>query len=163
MKFKFTVSLLTILFLTMLAPEAFTQSTSLTVPYYVQGKNSAWADEVLGNKSSVTIRTHGCALTCISMVTSFFFSKDLTPAIMNNWLRENNGFEDGWDGNTYIGKVNINWPALAGFKGGMVYTRFDWNAQPADLLLIRYYLEQGIPVIAEVEYQAAPHYIVLIG
>ena len=85
------------------------------------------------------------------------------PSDINKWLKKNGGFEDAWNGNAYLGEVSLNWAALKGFGDGMVYTRFDWNAQPADLLLIRYYLEKQIPVVAEVEYRGLPHYVVLTG
>ncbi len=135
----------------------------MDVPYYAQGKDESWADEKLGNKSTVTIRTHGCALTAISMTLSFLYGKELNPSDINKWLKKNGGFEDAWNGNAYLGEVSLNWTALKGFGDGMVYTRFDWNAQPADLLLIRYYLEKQIPVVAEVEYRGLPHYVVLTG
>lgn len=139
------------------------QSVSLDVPFYKQGKNAPWANDLLGNKSSLTIGTHGCALTCISMTSSFFSDNTLTPSDMNNWLKRNDGFQDGWEGNTYLGEVNLNWPAMTSFEEGYVYTRFDWKVQPADLVLIRYYLEKRIPVITEVLYRGAPHYVVLTG
>jgi hypothetical protein len=139
------------------------QETSLDVPYYEQGKDTPWADELLGNKSSLTIRTHGCALTCISMMTSFFEENQMTPSDMNNWLKSHNGFHDGWEGSTYLGEVNLNWPSLSEFEQGYVYTRHDWAVQAADLQLIRYYIDKGIPVISEVLYRGAPHYVVLTG
>lgn len=139
------------------------QAVSLNVPYYEQGKDSIWADEILGNKSTVTIRTYGCTLTCISMVASHFSDFEYTPSQMNKWLQNNNGFQDGWEGDLYLGEVNLNWPALSQFENGFVYTRHDWQAQPADLVLIRYYLDKQIPVIAEVLYNGLPHYVVLTG
>jgi hypothetical protein len=151
------------LFMFMMTSALFAQNINIDVPYYVQGKDSAWADEILGNNSSVTIRTYGCALTCISMVTSHFSKKELTPSNMNEWLKNNEGFQDSWDGDDYLGEINMNWPALTGFEEGWVYTRFDWKALPADLTLIEYYLSNGIPVIAEVIYRGAPHYVVLTG
>ena len=139
------------------------QSARLDIPFYRQGKDAPWAEEKLGNKSDLTIRTHGCALTCISMVISHFSENPRTPSDMNRWLKRNNGFEDGWEGSDYLGEVVLNWPALASYASGYVYTRFDWQAQPADLMLVRFYLEKGIPVIAEVKYRGAPHYVVLTG
>lgn len=139
------------------------ESVSLDLPYYAQGKDTPWADEILGNKSTVTIRTHGCALTCISMVYSYHKNKSLTPPDMNKWLKENAGFEDGWENGEYLGQIIMNWPALASYGDGWVYTRADWKALPADLLLIKYYLDNDVPVIAEVIYKSAPHYIVLTG
>lgn len=139
------------------------QAVKLDVPFFTQGKDAPWADEKLGNKSELTIRSHGCALTCISMVVSHFSEDPRTPADMNRWLKSNNGFEDAWEGSAYLGEVSMNWPALSRYAGGYVYTRFDWHVQPADLLLIKYYLSQDIPVITEVKYRNAPHYIVLTG
>ena len=139
------------------------QTVSLKIPFYEQGHEAPWAEELLGNKSSLTIGTHGCALTCISMITSFFSDDSLTPSYLNQWLKKNNGFHDGWMGSLYLGEVNLNWPALSGFGPGYVYTRHDWKVQPADLILIKYYLDRGKPVIGEVLYKGAPHYVVLTG
>ena len=139
------------------------QSISLDIPFYEQGHGSPWADELLGNKSLLTIGTHGCALTCISMITSYYNNDSLTPLDMNRWLKRNDGFHDGWEGSEYLGEVVLNWPALSEFKKGYVYTRHDWRVQPADLILIKYYLDKAVPVISEVLYKGAPHYVVLTG
>jgi len=139
------------------------EDAAIDVPYYSQGKDAPWADETLGHRSSVSIRTHGCALTCIAMVYSFFTGDEINPSVMNHWLKRNNGFRDDNDRTNYSGQVVLNWPALTHYGDGWVYTRFNWRALPADLLLIKYYLERGIPVIAEVLYNGAPHYVVLTG
>ncbi|WP_037573043.1 C39 family peptidase [Spirochaeta cellobiosiphila] len=139
------------------------KEVTLDIPYYAQGKDSPWADELLGNKSKLTIRSHGCALTCITMIVDHYSPESLTPDLMNDWLKTNNGYQDGWEGTDYLGEVVLNWPALASYGKGYVYTRLDWKAQPADILLIKYYLDQKVPVIGEVLYHGAPHYIVLTG
>lgn len=139
------------------------QAINFQVPYYEQGHKTVWADELLGNNSTVTIRTYGCALTCISMVTSHFSDEEYNPSDMNKWLQKNDGYLDGWEGELYLGEVNLNWPALGLFESGYVYTRHNWKVQAADLVLIRYYLDKNIPVIAEVLYRGSPHYIVLRG
>ncbi len=158
---KRTLYLAVILGLTVITLAA--ETYRINVPFYKQGKDAPWAEDKLGNKSELTIRTHGCALTCISMVISHFSEDPRTPSDMNAWLKRNGGFEDGWEGSQYLGEVVLNWPALASYGSGYVYTRFDWQAQPADLLLIQYYLGKGVPVIAEVKYRGAPHYVVLTG
>ncbi|MDC7227287.1 MAG: C39 family peptidase [Spirochaetales bacterium] len=138
-------------------------SVELDVPAYIQGKDSSWADDLLGSNSEVTIRTHGCALTSISMVYSYHTGKKLTPPKMNDWLNKNGGFQDAWQNGKYLGRIMMNWPVLTEYGEGWVYTRFDWKARPADLLLIKYYLDMGVPVITEVTYKSAPHYVVLTG
>jgi len=139
------------------------QSVNLPVPAYEQGNSSAWADEKMGSKSELTIRTHGCALTCISMVISYFSGKEVNPSEMNSWLVNNRGYQDAWEGDLFLGSVKLNWPALSAYGKGYVYTRHDWKADPADIVLIQYYLDKGKPVIAEVIYRGAPHYVVLTG
>ncbi|MDC7127279.1 MAG: C39 family peptidase [Spirochaetales bacterium] len=139
------------------------QDVALKVPLYDQGKDSEWADEKLGSKSDLTIKSHGCALTCISMVLSYFYNEKITPPKTNKWLKKHDGFDDGWSNGKYLGKVNIKWPSLSQYQKGMVYSRFDWNANPADTFLIRYYLEKKIPIIAEVIRNGASHYIVITG
>ena len=135
----------------------------LAVPFFKQGKDAVWADEKLGNKSDLTIRTHGCALTSISMVISYFSGQEISPDKMNNWLKAHNGFEDAYEGKKYLGEVKLLWPALCSYGKGYVYTRQDWKDGPADTVLTKYYLDSGKPVIAEVTYKKAPHYIVLTG
>ena len=139
------------------------ETVQIDVPYYAQGKDTPWADEVLGNNSTVTIRSHGCALTAISMIYSYHLEKELTPSKMNVWLKKHDGFEDAWENGNHLGQIAMNWPVLSGYEDGWVYTRVDWKVQPADLLLIKYYLDNKIPVIAEVTYKSAPHYVVLKG
>lgn len=155
------LSLLLLIILLTSAGQA--DEVKLDVPYYAQGKETPWADTPLGVDSELTIRTHGCALTCISMVVSYHEDKKLTPPDMNKWLAANNGFEEGWSGGESLGLVVLRWPALAEYGEGWVYTRFNWRARPADLVLIRYYLDHAIPVVAEVTYKSAPHYVVLTG
>ena len=161
MKIKYAVLLLAAAAMT--AQPAAAEILFHDVPYYAQGKDSPWADMKIGRKSEATMRTHGCALSCMSMVISYFEKTDFDPAAMNRWLKRHKGYEDAWNGDIYLGEISLRWPALSDFGSGWVYTRFNWSAGPADTLLIRYYLGHGVPVIAEVEYRDAPHYIVLTG
>lgn len=144
-------------------PSLYARDIILDVPYFVQGKGAPWAEEKLGNRSNLTIGEYGCALTCIAMVVSFFSEEEWDPSRMNRWLKNHDGFEGEWDQGRYWGQVMLNWPALGKMDGRFVYTRFNWSATPADTVLIRYYLDHGVPVIAEVTHRGAPHYVVLIG
>lgn len=140
-------------------------AVELDIPYYEQGHSAPWTEVIMGNKSKLTIGQSGCALTCVSMIVSGFEGDRWTPEGMNDWLKSHGGFHDGWDDGdgSYLGEVNLNWPALASFGKGYVYTRHDWAVMPADLVLIRYYLDRKVPVIAEVFLRGAPHYVVLTG
>ena len=132
-----TVFLPLVLYFSVTAYSLPAEAISIDVPYYAQGNNAPWADETLGIGSTVTIRTHGCALTTIAMVFSHFTGEKITPSAMNRWLKLNEGFEDDPDTSNYSGQVVLNWPSLADFGDGWVYTRFDWRAKPADILLDR--------------------------
>ncbi|WP_020612141.1 C39 family peptidase [Sediminispirochaeta bajacaliforniensis] len=163
MRKSITIFSLLSLLLVLLAQGLSAEGLSIDVPSYTQGKEAPWADEKLGIDSWVTIRSHGCALTCIAMVVSYFTGEENNPSVMNRWLQTHDGFEVDRDIVGNVGQAVLNWPALTAYGDGWVYTRFDWKALPADIILTRYYLDHGIPVIAEVVYKGAPHYVVLTG
>ncbi|MDA3955855.1 C39 family peptidase [Oceanispirochaeta sp.] len=136
----------------------------LDVPWF--GQEESWADQGLGDSPTITIRTHGCALTSSAMVLNYLGVKT-NPEELNRWLLENEGFEEGWDDEdgTYLGRVRLIWNSpVQGFPEIKEFNRYDFHSEPADLALIRSYLDRGIPVIAEVlRPQGIPHFVVLIA
>ena len=165
MKYRYRIFILSFNFLLINSFTVYSHDIAgvLPVPYFEQGNTAAWADNKLGINSDLTIRTHGCALTSISMIISYFRGEEITPDKMNKWLTDNEGYEDAYEADKYLGKVKLYWPALCSYGKGYVYTRHDWKDGPADTVLIKYYLDKKKPVIAEVTYKNAPHYVVLTG
>ena len=159
-----TASLL-FLNLILLYPEG-VQETKLDVKWFGQTKDERWGDQNLGTSKTLTIHTHGCALTAAAMVLDYYGS-NTNPSRLNKWLIKNNGFDDGWDDDSgeYLGKVRILWDSVVnGMKEISSYTRVDFKDRPADTDLIRSYLDRDIPVIAEVlRPKGIPHFVVIYG
>ncbi len=97
-------------------------------------RNKKWKDIKLGWSDNTTIGSHGCLVTCLAM----FWNS--TPNIVNEWLKNNNGF------------INLNlvwWEHLPGFiwrgwtykndkvletidKYGACIVETDFNTNPKD-------------------------------
>lgn len=138
----------------------------LNVRWYGQTREEKWGENYLGTSDSLTLHTHGCALTAASMVLDYY-DISINPSQLNSWLIDNDGFEDGWDDDSgeYLGKVRILWNIPAeGLDRIRSYKRIDFKDSPADTALIRSYLEREIPLIAEVLRPGGiPHFVVIYG
>jgi len=139
---------------------------NLDVRWYGQTGDGSWERDNLGTSETLTIRTHGCALTAASMVLKYLDIRT-NPGRLNRWLLKNGGYADGWDDSSsaYLGKVRIIWTVPADKLDRISeYRRRDFHNEPADTELIREYLEKGIPVIAEVRLpDGTPHFVVIHG
>lgn len=128
--------------------------------------DKTWGDKSLGDSKTIDIAHHGCALTSTAMVLKYY-GVNTDPEKLNKWLLKNNGYDKGWDDQSgeYLGQVRMIWDKVAsGHSEIGLFRRYDFTALPADLYLIRGYLDGGIPVIAEVLRPGAiPHFVVLTG
>ena len=140
-------------------------SSEIQVPWFGQ-LDKAWGAENLGDSRTINIADNGCALTSTAMVLRFF-DVNTDPKKLNKWLLIHNGYDEGWDDESgnYLGKVRMIWEVVAsGHTEVSSFRRYDFTALPADLYLIRGYLDGGIPVIAEVLRPGGiPHFVVLTG
>ena len=142
------------------------QEKILDVKWFGQTKEERWGSRNLGTSKTLTIHTHGCALTATAMVLDYYGYRT-NPSRLNKWLVEHNGFDDGWDDDSgeYLGKVRILWDSVvSGMEEISSYSRIDFRDRPADTDLIRSYLDRDIPVIAEVlRPKGIPHFVVIYG
>lgn len=138
----------------------------LDVRWYGQTREERWGEQYLGSSETITLHTHGCALTAASMVLNYYNVRT-NPSKLNKWLLNNDGFDDGWDDDNgeYLGKVRILWDVPSEKLDEIVsYKRIDFKNRPADTDLIRSYLDRRIPLIAEVlRPRGIPHFVVIYG
>lgn len=142
-----------------------TEENKINLSWFGQ-LDKAWGEESLGDSKTLDIAHHGCALTSTAMVLKYY-DIETDPEKLNKWLLKNSGYDKGWDDQSgeYLGKVRMIWDKVAsGHSEIKLFRRYDFTALPADLYLIRGYLDGGIPVIAEVLRPGAiPHFVVLTG
>jgi len=70
-------------------------------------RDERWSNEKLGFSTDTTIGSHGCLITCLSMI----WGSD--PVKINDWLKNNNG---------YAGLNLVDWTSLPGFEWrGWIY------------------------------------------
>lgn len=142
-----------------------TEENKIQISWFGQ-LDKAWGEEPLGDSKTLDIAHHGCALTSTAMVLNYYGIKT-DPEKLNKWLLKNNGYDKGWDDESgeYLGRVRMIWDKVAsGHSEIELFRRYDFTALPADLYLIRGYLDGGIPVIAEVLRPGSiPHFVVLTG
>jgi GH25 family lysozyme M1 (1,4-beta-N-acetylmuramidase) len=114
----------------------------------------AWKNNRLGT-SNVTIGQQGCLITCVAM-TLKFYGYDYTPATLNTYLTNHDGYASG----------NLLWwgrvPHLS------IATWVDCLNVPAPLSQIDACLGRGEPVIVHVDFvpSTSPindHYVLIIG
>jgi hypothetical protein len=140
------------------------EQTEIQVPWFSQIEE--WGETYLGDSRSVKLRTHGCALCCTAMVFRSYGIRT-NPQKLNRTLLKNDAFEKGWNDDTgeYLGRVRMIWYKAAGLYDEIAgFERYNFSDGPADLELIRSYLDRGIPVIAEVlRPRGIPHFVVIRG
>lgn len=111
-----------------------------------------WAKEKLGFTQS-NIEDRGCALLCVSMVMKYY-GVDTDPSKLNNWLKENGGFQGGsmvWSALSRIGS-NVSYQGKISFAQGIDYDR------------IKSELDKGYPLIAELDTSTiGMHFVVITG
>ena len=140
------------------------KSLKIEIPWFSQTEE--WGDKFLGDSQSITLRTHGCALCCTAMVFNSYGVR-INPEKLNKTLLKSNAFEKGWNDDTgeYLGRVRLIWEkAASAYDEVASFKRYNFSDGPADLKLIRSYLDRGIPVIAEVlRPRGIPHFVVIRG
>lgn len=124
----------------------------LDVPFFRQIWEP-WGKETLGNSNDI-IENSGCALTSLAMVFKYF-GVDTDPGRLNQWLKENNGF---------MGSNSIIWSkAIEMTEGRVNYLGMQNFSQSADMDTINLYIDSGFPVLARMNFQNTPHYVVITG
>jgi len=124
----------------------------LDVPFFRQIWEP-WGKETVGFSNDL-IENGGCALTSLAMLFKYY-GVDTDPHSLNNWLKGNNG---------YLGSSSIIWSKAAEMAGGKVnYQGMVNYSETADIEYINSLIDNGYPVIARMNFQNTPHYVVITG
>jgi hypothetical protein len=124
----------------------------LDVPFFRQVWEP-WANETLGFSQDLIVNS-GCALTSLAMVFKYY-GVDTDPHRLNQWLKDNNG---------YLGTSSIIWSKATEMTSGKVkYIGMTNYSGTADIDYINSMIDNGYPVIARMDYQNTPHYVVIAG
>jgi len=131
----------------------------LNVPVLSQ-RDPQWASQRLGTVDGTTIGGYGCIITCMTMLAQYY-GHNLTPADMDNWLIDNQGYVQG---NLYRNDA---------FGREFLDCSFDnvtfCTSVPAPLSQIDNYLAQGKPVVIMVDFDHDPndgiqtHFVLIVG
>lgn len=131
----------------------------LNVPILSQ-RDPKWASQRLGTVDGTTIGGYGCIITCMTMLANYY-GHNLTPADMDNWLTDNQGYVQG---NLYRNDAF-----------GREFTDCKFNnvifctGVSAPLSLIDDSLRKGFPVVVMVDFDHDPtdgiqtHFFLIIG
>ncbi|MCP4536529.1 MAG: hypothetical protein GY832_05230 [Chloroflexi bacterium] len=132
------------------------QAQPSNVPFFWQG-DSRWGSNKLGNCSGLTIASHGCAMTSVSMIFKYF-GVNVDPGSLNTWLKNHCGYlyQDS-QGVWRCGGCLIVWATAANYSskvsGGTKLGK-NWNR-------LRSELDKGNPVVVGVN--NGKHYVVVTG
>lgn len=131
----------------------------LNVPILSQ-RDPQWASQRLGTVDETTIGGYGCLVTCMTMLANYY-GHNLTPADMDNWLTDNQGYVQG---NLYRNDAFGREFPDCSFDSVTFCTDI-----PAPLNQIDYYLSQGKPVVVMVDFDHDPtdgiqtHFVLIVG
>lgn len=116
-------------------------------------RDPAWASTKLGF-SNKTIGTHGCTLTCLSMLLQSVGYAGLRPDVLNDQLKRANAFAQG---------NLIVWARVAA-----IYPKLQWmwRGYAYDNTVVKNSILKGVPVPIEVNGQkigATKHWVLYLG
>lgn len=123
-------------------------------------RDNRWKDQRLGTVNGTTIGSHGCLITCMSMLAQYY-GHFILPNQMDDWLTVNQGYIQG---NLYRNDAFSREFIDCSYEKTIYCTN-----TPAPLNEIDEYLKIGKPVIAMVDFDHDPkngvqtHFILIIG
>jgi hypothetical protein len=129
----------------------------LKLPAIYSQRDNRWASILLGyNTSTYTIGSHGCLITCLSMLTN------RTPDTTNQILQSSGGFVSG--GGLFI------WNACANLGLKQTYLSPKWDGPVTDfgVTKAKELIDAGNPLLCEVDFNPSTigedmHFVLVIG
>lgn len=128
-------------------------SMKLIIPPLSQ-RDTRWASQRLGTVNGITIGSHGCVITCMSMI-SIYYGHQITPNQLDDILTNRNLY---YDGDLFVnGSIT---KIFANIKFDKVVF---CETSPAPIGDIKSYLEAGKPVVVALINQGIRHYVLAVG
>lgn len=132
-------------------------------------RHSPWSNDILGFCSDEKISSKGCLVTCLAMILDYLVEYDYTdPGELNNYLKANNGY-DLCPSSMGGGDCCYVWPniddPLPGAPSTIIYNgRTTYTNSKLGDPIINSYLEEGLPVLAQVYSSKTDfHFVVIVG
>lgn len=125
----------------------------LPVPIYGQ-RDNRWALQRLGTTNGITIGSHGCVVTSMSMLASYY-GHQIFPNQLDDFLTNNSLY---YDGDLFVnGSISKLFPDIKFDK--VVFC----ETTPAPVDQIKAYLDQGKPVVVSLLNFGVRHFILAVG
>lgn len=125
----------------------------LPIPPLAQ-RDSRWSGQRLGTVNSTTIGSHGCVITSMCMIATYYGHK-IWPNELDNILTDRGMY---YDGNLFInGSITKIFPDVKFDKVTFCETT------PAPVAEIKKYLDGGKPVVVALINQGIRHYVLVVG
>lgn len=131
----------------------------LNVPVLSQ-HDPRWATQRLGTVNGTTIGSHGCLVTCMTMLANYY-GHQITPSQMDDWLTVNQGYVQG---NLYRNDAFPREFIDCTFQGSLLCTNI-----PAPLNRINESLDKGYPAVIMLDFDHDPndgiqtHFVLVVG
>ena len=117
-------------------------------------RDTRWGSIRLGTVDSTTIGSHGCVVTSMAMLSTYY-SHPITPEQLDELLTEKNLY---FDGNLFVNdSITKIFPDIKFDK--VVFC----ETSPAPISEIKAYLDSGKPVVVALINQGIRHYILAVG
>lgn len=120
----------------------------------VSQRDQRWASQRLGTANGITIGSHGCTITDMAMLATYY-GHSITPAQLDDFLTNNNLY---YDSDLFVNaSITRLFPDIKFDK--VVFC----ESTPAPIAEIKKYLDQGKPCVAALINQGVRHYILITG
>ena len=88
----------------------------ISIPNFFSQRNPDWSSQIMGSTGKYTMGSWGCAVSCVSMLLKWVNGStyNINPQLLNEWLRNNNGYTSDddikWDiSSMQDGAIGLQW------------------------------------------------------
>jgi hypothetical protein len=150
MKAKFKMSLIAAVAVMVMAVPVW--AAVFSIPFFSQ-RDSAWSATKLGSSTTLTIGSHGCAMTSVACLLKFR-GADCDPAKLNTYLKDNSGYDSN---------SAIKWDVAAKF-GSTQWLNYKGKSTLPSLATLSKDLDAGKLIVAESSrFGSQTHFVVIRG